>query len=143
MPEHRHPFPGGGLIVFRATTQFGLAIEESDRFRLPKPGNDLALVFEFGEKVHRNFLPHSWFVVGWEPITQVASRRHHPQQDGFTPPPFPSLRLEQDAHTLGLRDKELLRATIGSPQQMQMRGLSPRRQTAVAGSSPEFEARAV
>jgi hypothetical protein len=36
---------------------------------------------------------------------------------------MPSLRLEQEAHTLELKSIEFLGSTIGSPQQMQMRGL--------------------
>jgi hypothetical protein len=41
--------------------------------------------------------------------------------DWLSPSSMPSLRLEQEAQTLGLRDKELPCVAIGSPQQMQMR----------------------
>jgi hypothetical protein len=47
MPKHRHPFPGGSSIIVRATTQFQLAIEKPDQFRIAKPRDDLVFLFVF------------------------------------------------------------------------------------------------
>jgi hypothetical protein len=38
---------------------------------------------------------------------------------------IPSARLEQDAHRLGFRERDVVCSTMDSPQQMQIRGFIP------------------
>jgi hypothetical protein len=44
-------------------------------------------------------------------------------EEGKLDSSMPSAKLEQDAQMLGLRDSKLPRSAIGSPQQMQIRGV--------------------